>query len=273
MASHQEFELTAGGIMGRDHRLASRNCQDDWYIAQDDVRTIGVVADGCGSGAHSEVGAQLGVRLTVQAIDTALACRRLDHLDWNQVHASVVAALETVARTLASGNTVYRQIVEDYFLFTIVGVVLADGWATFFAIGDGIVTINGETICLGPFPGNAPPYIGYCLMADEASGARPECDVRIIRQVPLRKLDSFLIGTDGVHDLIGAEDYTIPGMEQTVGGIGQFWQHDRYYRNPELTHRQLKLIARDWPRRDPWPGLLPDDTTLIAGRRLDVTIS
>jgi hypothetical protein len=26
------------------------------------------------------------------------------------------------------------------------------------------------------------------------------------------------------------------------------------------------MIGRDWPRRDPEPGLLPDDTTMIVGR-------
>jgi hypothetical protein len=56
-------------------------------------------------------------------------------------------------------------------------------------------------------------------------------------------------------------------LSDVVGPLDQFYRQDRYFANPELISRRLKLISRDWPMSNPQPGLLHDDTTLIVGRR------
>jgi hypothetical protein len=57
------FSLRAGSVTGRDHELSQRNRQDGWawkiLPLGESEYLIGVVCDGCGSSAHSEVGAKL----------------------------------------------------------------------------------------------------------------------------------------------------------------------------------------------------------------------
>jgi hypothetical protein len=86
-------------------------------------------------------------------------------------------------------------------------------------------------------------------------------------------VESILIGTDGVSDLIKAANCNLPGKSELVGEIGQFWEDDRYFKNPDAIRRQLALINREVTKPD-WPehqltkevGLLPDDTTLVVMR-------
>jgi hypothetical protein len=92
------------------------------------------------------------------------------------------------------------------------------------------------------------------------------------------ELNSFLIGTDGVDDLIGSESLTVPGKTETVGNIRRWWEEDRFFRNPDQVRRTLTLanqetLSFDWLERthQKRSGLLKDDTTLIAGRRTEAS--
>lgn len=261
---HTDFALAGGSVMGRDHRLVPKNNQDAWYISQDDCCSLAVVADGCGSIPHSEVGAKLGVRLLAEAIQAEVREFGGSRIDWHWIRRRLLASLDGLARQMGGS---YRRTVEEYFLFTLVGVVLAGDTATFFALGDGVVIVNGRTHRLGPFPGNAPPYIGYGLLArDYREPAWEDMPFTIIGEWQLDNLAHFLLGSDGVTDLIDQAGENLPGLSEPVGGIEQFWEQDRYFRNPELVSRRLKLLARDWPKQNPETGLLHDDTTIIVGR-------
>ena len=87
-----------------------------------------------------------------------------------------------------------------------------------------------------------------------------------------------MIGTDGVFDLENSEERKIPGKEDLVGPISQFWQDKRYYNNPDMIRRSLSLINRCVTRIPKGEdgslkiqhenGLLPDDTTIVAIRRI-----
>jgi hypothetical protein len=261
---HQAYQLAAGSVIGRDHRLVSKNCQDGFYIFRDDRCTVGIVTDGCGSSTHSEVGAKLGARLVAESIQEEVWLNP-EAISWQRIRRQTLAALEVLARQMG-GNFV--QTVQDYFLFTVVGVLLTGNRATFFALGDGVVIVNGVRYPLGPYADNAPPYLGYGLIGevlrDQTLGDIP---IGIIAEMSLIELDAFLIGSDGVIDLIAAAAQTQPGSTHLVGSINQFWTEESIFKNPELVNRRLKLIARDWPHHNPDPGRLPDDTTLIVGRR------
>ena len=93
-------------------------------------------------------------------------------------------------------------------------------------------------------------------------------------QLPTAEVENLLIGTDGVNDLIAAQAKCLPSKEETVGYLSQFWQDDRYFRNPDMIRRRLSLINRqtikpDWQnqRLRQQQGLLPDDTTLLVLRK------
>ena len=122
---------------------------------------------------------------------------------------------------------------------------------------------------IGPFPNNAPPYLAYSLCGYPEWG-----HLQMHYQLPTQEVESILIGTDGVSDLIESQGSYLPGKPEKVGAITQFWQEDRYFKNLDMIRRRLSLINREVTKPD-WQsqrlvkevGLLPDDTTLIAIRR------
>jgi hypothetical protein len=163
-------------------------------------------------------------------------------------------------------------VINDYFLFTVVGVFLTRRETVFFSLGDGLLVINGRLISLGPFPGNAPPYLAYGLVPGSLQATPDALSFQVQKVMPTREVQSFLIGTDGVGDLIQAAGRRLPGKKERIGALEQFWQQDRYFANPDMIRRRLAAINRDAVTveqgRTRWEaGLLSDDTTLIVGRR------
>lgn len=273
---HKDIALAAGSVIGRDHRIVPKNCQDGYYAESRGSTTVGIVTDGCGSGTHSEVGAQIGARLVCESV---LAERErvgsLSEVRWGRVVNDVTSALGVLSRQMGGSLS---TVVNEYFLFTVVGVVMDEAEGMFFAFGDGVVIINQQVIELGPFPGNQPPYLGYCLVGTDLATESPDLlTFREVATIPLHELDYFLIGTDGVLDLIQAEAKQKPGLDVPVDSIWEFTD-DKCFSNEVLLSRRLLLVARDWHRRDAVSnqqiveaGLLPDDTTLLVGKKLHST--
>lgn len=274
MQSHNGIALAVGSTIGRDHRLVPKNCQDAFYVNSRGPYTVCIVADGCGSGTHSEVGAHIGARLVGEAI---LAERgrvgSISEIRWDRVLTDVTSSLNVLARQMGESLSV---VVNDYLLFTIVGVVMDSAEARFFNLGDGVVLINDQQIELGPFPGNQPPYLAYNLVGSTLlSDDSDALGFQKVATVPLAELNYFLIGTDGVLDLIRATGKSKPGSDDEVLPI-QLFADDKCFTNEVLLSRRLQLVARDWHRRDPGtnqsvaePGLLPDDTTMIVGKKFE----
>ncbi len=260
------FEVASGTVIGRHHSTVGKNNQDSYYSYAQEGFTLGVVCDGCGSGCHSEVGAQLGVRLVGQAL-----AQQLQHnqsVNWEELREFILQQIRCISETLAITNSL-GQILREYFFFTIVGVVITPTDTTIFSLGDGVIALNGNIKEIGPFPDNAPPYI-----TDELLEGSKGINFNIEFQLPTDKVESIMIGTDGVADLMNAEKYTIAGKTEKVGNIAQFWQDDRYFNNPDMLRRKLSLINRqivhpDWFNKQliKQGGFLSDDTTLIVIRR------
>ncbi|HVF84930.1 MAG TPA: protein phosphatase 2C domain-containing protein [Abditibacteriaceae bacterium] len=276
----KDWQFAAGSVQGRHHRTTGRNNQDALCWMRDGDNTVAVVCDGCGSGEHSEVGAQIGARIVTQALIRALNESDLDEDNANQDVADVLekARGEILDRVLdlaqAMGDNLTQTLCE-YFLFTIVGVCITRRQAVYFSLGDGLIFVNGEKISLGPFPNNAPPYLAYGLMTTSLAQNCPQIlRFQINRVLPMEELQSFLIGTDGVQDLVDAADKMLPGKEQLVGSINALWKQDRFFANPDAVRRHLAGVNRDFASRDSvhsmrrvLNGLLFDDTTLIVARR------
>lgn len=257
-----QYQLAGGSTIGRDHRMVPKNNQDSWSIWRYDDLTIAIVADGCGSGMHSEIGAKIGVQILGAALRKEY--ERHGRINWRRLQRSMLTQLDNVAQAMGSD---YRKIVESYMLFTLLGVIIDTERTTFFSLGDGTIIVNGEALSIGPFQNNTPPYLGYGLLLDELAIDPSAITLQPICELSTAQLTSFLIATDGIDDVIRNERNMMPGLNKPVGSIEQFWQSDRYFgSNPELLSRQLKLIGRDWPAAQPQPGLLGDDTTIIVGR-------
>lgn len=266
------FELACGTVTGKDHRREGRNNHDGFHFQFGDEYLVAVVTDGCGSSKHSEVGAKIGARLIVKAAASSITRFGTDDSYWERVRQDILAQLRVLA--LQMGDSL-SEVVTDFLLFATVGAVITRRIATFFSIGDGFIFVNGSMMELGPFPGNEPPYLGYDLTGSSLADAAPELlKFKLNLTLPTSEVSSFLIGTDGLSHLIHAAEECIPGKSESVGLISQFWEDARYYSNPDNVRRRLTLINReaitpDWDARilGRQGGHLPDDTTLIVGKR------
>ncbi len=282
------FQLSGASIVGVDHRkdLHATNGQDALCIlpildSPFGPGHIGLVADGCGSGAHTEVGAKIGVRLLGEALRKQMQRLvprhdggRLNFADvLERARHDVLARLRILAQDLGGSLT---ATVNDYFLFTVVGVIVTEQYTCFFSRGDGLVVVGGEEIWIEPDEGNAPVYMGYGLVDSSLHKHRPSAlRFDIQRVCATRCLDHFLIGSDGLLYLKDAAQLPLPGKQDLVGPLSQFWEQAKYFTNPDALRRRLALINRHHTRPD-WEGRrliknaghLKDDVALITGRRI-----
>lgn len=248
-----ELQLAAGAVRGRAHEHAGRPAQDAHAVAQEGQFTVAVLCDGCGAGAHSEVGARLGAGLLCAALLRRLrGGAALDEALLAALREEVLCALRPLVDALASEPGRRTQVVHDHFLFTIVGAAVTAKEAALFHLGDGLLCLNGEALPLGPYAGNAPPYLGYALIdEEEVDGALGRAPIALARRLPAAELRSALLGSDGVEELCG------PGG---AARLAEFWREDRYFQNRDALRRRLAIAQRR-------EGLLADDATLIALRR------
>ena len=253
------FEYAIGTIIGRNHVLAGKNNQDAYRVVSNEKFIIAAVCDGCGSGKHSEVGAKLGARIVTEAIadllnqspnqDTEISETEF----WDFVKINLLQKLKDFV-AIAIGDL---EFVNDYLLFTIVGAVITPNKTVTFSMGDGAIAINGKLNQIPAYPNNAPPYLAYGLYKPEA------INFEIRDRLPTSELEFLLIATDGIDDLVKVED------------INQFWQEDRYFKNPDAIRRKLAMLNReeakpDWHKREmvKRSGVLSDDTSLVVIRRI-----
>jgi hypothetical protein len=257
------FDIAAASVTGREHVRSGRNNQDALCVRTSEHGLVAVVADGCGSQPCSELGAQLGVRRLVQAAQQRLAeGGRVEEGSFlTGLREDVLCLLGELKGELG------RDVLGD-FLFTLVGAVVTPAKTLIFSAGDGVWALNGEVHALGPFPGNAPPYLAYALWGGG--------DVPLTTQalVPTEDVHALMLGTDGVVDLSRLASAHVPDKDEPVGPLSQLWTDDRYFANPDALRRRLALLNRESVRADftarrvvRTPGLLPDDTTVVVLRR------
>ncbi len=288
------FELASASVCGWDHQRVGRNNQDALALERGARHLVLVVADGCGSSPGSEVGARLGARLLAAALlgrlepapvekargdspgaDRATgsaageACAeaspsrpRVDlAASLAAARADVLDRLRDLARGLCSApepdDRALAAAVREQLLFTLVGAVVGPEETALFALGDGLLELNGRSFPLGPFPGNQPPYLGYALLPQALHGFAPEdLQLQIRARVPTSELRSLALGTDGALDLGAAAATLDLLLTEPV-----------LFKNPDGLRRRLYLLARDQPGR---PAPLHDDTTLVLLRRAQV---
>jgi hypothetical protein len=235
-----EIQIAGGTVIGREHVTIGRNNQDAFCWASTPEATVGVVADGCGSGVHSEVGAQIGARLLTEALRVSAAgldCEAPKSA-LERLRLDLLVQVRQVAEAMGGS---FNQVVGEYFLFTLLGFVIGPRWTTIFGIGDGVFVLNGQRRVLVAAD-NAPPYAGYGLLGPDGGGPRFEVHAALATQ----DLRSLLVGTDGAGE---------------IPDLAELWTDDRYYANPYNVGRRLV----QWNRTHR-PGLLPDDTTLVVAR-------
>jgi hypothetical protein len=273
-------------VTGARHLKVGRNGQDAAVARITRRGALAVVCDGCSSGAYSEVGARLGALIVAQAIErvidgnesvaggapvgdaevdaVALGGAVLgDVATWRSVRAEVVAGLAAVAE-LVGGDR--ERVVHDQLLFTIVAAAVRGEEAVVWAVGDGAYALTDAMSVIGPFEGNAPPYLAYELtrtgevMFDVTGGTapNPRADGEVLVVVP-PGVSTIAVATDGVCDLEGG---LVPLTAR------------RFVDHPDALRRHLAVLARPRERID-WdaqrvvrePAVLQDDCAVAIIRR------
>lgn len=273
METNQVLQVVKGTVAGKTHTNRLGNNQDAVHITFGHSLVALAICDGCSSSESSEFGAQLGVRLTTEAITREYLRGSHSPSDpkfWERIRQELLAQIRVLA--LSMGGS-FSETIDRYFLFTILAGFISPEMTVFTSIGDGVFIVNGEIIEISPMEGNIPPYIAYELIETDFQFQPQDLQFSLIAQLPTSELQHFLLGSDGCLDLIASADKTLPGRGTLIGPISQFWTQDQYFNNPDAVRRILAKVNKskltiDWGEQTftNHPGLLPDDTTLIAGR-------
>jgi hypothetical protein len=279
------FEITAGTIPGRRHvgignLLVGKNNQDAYGLVIEANTAVLTVFDGCSSGAHTEVGAKLASRIVPAVIARAYETQSKTPTDttelrrlWSVIKTNIVDRLHVVATqlVLSGGADDWVELIRDYFTFTIFGAVITPSHTIIFSIGDGLYTVNGESRQIGPFPNNAPPYIGYALLPD-VDVERSEFAIHEVLQT--QTIETLVLGTDGIAELESKAGTRLPGKERNLCSLKDLSSDAFFAADQSLTcwlrqvnSEVVRLETSDEPciKRD--HGLLSDDTTLVIARR------
>ncbi len=277
-----EFQIAGGSVPGTDHTKPGKpgwiNNQDAFHWRQTDDCLVVVVSDGCGSSMHSEFGAVMATKILANMlIEAAEANHRSGGkvgISWDRIRKSFLAHVTVLAENMGGS---FSQTINDHFLFTIVGTVITPQKTFRFSIGDGVFVVNGTVINLGPFPNNQPPYVVYNLVESNLQSTQPELLRFKVEEIDTSLLNSLVIGTDGVLDLIALKDehttHRGNGESEVVGDISQFWLTDSYFKNADMVRRRLAVINKEIAEvvgqntARVKGGPLPDDTTLVVIRR------
>ena len=278
-----DFEVAAGSIVGTDHLgdvqiLLGKNNQDAYVVRNSPSAIVAIICDGCGSGKHSELGAQLGAASLAHHLSNFSDDLLEDYLRTIVVHGTLNAARKDVLselRVLAKsiGNSL-SETVNEYLLFTVIGVMITKNWTAIFSCGDGIFHLNGETVELQPEAGNQPAYLGYNLTGSSLTDSNPSLlNFQVQRLLETKDVESIIIASDGAGMFPKIKDRNVPGKQESAGDLDQFFA-DKYFANPDAIRRRLALLNTRRIRMNPEGdgiavehGLLKDDTTIVSIRR------
>lgn len=258
-------EVATGSVAGRVHRRLGRPNQDAVAWQRVGRGLVMVVCDGCGSGARSEVGAELGARLWLRALSERVeAGAAIDHELFTAAGDQVLAALAALCAALGCGSGPARtELVVSHLLATALCAVVTREQAAVHAQGDGVLGLGREQRVIGPFADNQPPYLALGLVGERSPGETWIADAAV---------GSALLATDGAGPLVTGVA-TGAGLEHHSWELLDAAGADALYKNPAALTRRLGLLAEDttaidWDARrvERRPALLDDDTTIALAR-------
>ena len=169
------YHLTTASVPGREHVRLMRNNQDGVCARVEGDVAVGVVTDGCGSGASSEVGARLGALFLAQQLP---ALAREVGVGPRLAERASQALLDWLGSALRPLQPQLAWVIAEHWLFTFLCAVMDSERAMIFGIGDGAWRADSEGRVLEPGPDNAPDYLAYRLVPREALSLQTVGDIK-----------------------------------------------------------------------------------------------
>ncbi len=234
-----KFKNASASVIGSSHYKHYYNNQDSYNFYQDDSSIIGVVADGCGAGANSEVGARLGVDFVVNF------CKK--NFQNNPFDAKLLktALLDYLRNIVKNQNTQEElEFIESYLFFTLFGFIVQNDQTFIFHSGDGLYCLNEKEVIIEQ--NNRPNYIAKNLISSNFSLE--------IEQIETKKLNRILIATDGLTQLNDAflRNEKVEKMEK----ISDFFDNENNFDDIIALPKLITDLSIN-------KNILKDDTTLI----------
>lgn len=215
----QKFKFAAGTCIGSDHHRAMKNSQDAISLLNlNDDTTIGIVADGCGSCKHSEVGAKYAVEFIQRQFQNYY--KYANSKEFILTDVILLYIRDRLIQDLKSLKVKFESEFNEYFLFTIVGFLTNSiGELLIFHEGDGYYEVNGESFVIEQ--NNRPSYLAY--------NVNSQVSELTIRKFNIENVNNFLISTDGI-------DY----YKQRYN-VDEFYNPE-IFDNPQSLSRYLKVL-------------------------------
>jgi Protein phosphatase 2C len=237
------INATASAI-GSSHYKLYYNNQDSYHYYQDNSCIIGVVADGCGSGSNSEVGARLGVDFVVNFCKKHFQNKPFDEV---LLKKALVEYLKNIVKNQQTSEEL--DFIENYLYFTLFGFVIQPHQTFIFHSGDGVYLLNDQEVIIEQ--NNRPKYIAKNLISGNI-----ELQIEVIETSNVQQL---LIATDGLIHL--SEKFeageTIEGMNKT----SDLFKNDDLFDDMIALPKLLTNLSLQ-------KNILKDDTTLIMLKKL-----
>lgn len=276
------FPMAIGGVTQRKTSVADPgfNSQDAYGIFIGKNLLVGVVCDGCGSGAlktqeqdrcsSNEVGARL---LTHATINTCLRLLKVSkgtvpqkhHLDKAFLPDLTNALLKSLATTAkafcGSDQDLCESFVYDTLMATVLGVIVTNSRFLVFGCGDGYVGVNDEVLSLKDQEGQ---YLANGLLPLLCPGQYKDkqfaAHLHSLAASTTEEFRSVLLATDGFAPIHSSDAGFFQNLLNAPAQSTQVHAgHDRLLR--ELRKRLLTGPAKNVE--------FNDDATLVAVRRTE----
>lgn len=269
------FEVMSGSTTGRDHRtvIPPTLNQDRVLTRATSALIVACFSDGCSSGEHSCVGAEL----TVNTLMTAIVSRHksgkpfdekwFKRLYWHLVETLWENSSRYLAETDRGDEDKLLDVILSHMLATAGGCIVDRENVYLFGVPEVWGILNGDQF---NWPAAKKDYAPYPAMAYHHKG-EPHFGAFRVEVSPTADLRTLMMGTDGVERLFQVCDVlslTVPGTETPVGTTGQLFSRDDFYTDPKACSGWLNSLAEGREVGEEFfPGYLGDDTTLFGLRR------
>ncbi|MEZ4869215.1 MAG: PP2C family serine/threonine-protein phosphatase [Caldilineaceae bacterium] len=198
----KQWQMLAASIPGAGHLRYGLPCQDAHRVEPLAGGVVAAVADGLGSAACAERGAQVAVNVAITHLQEALAADQpMDAAIWTQVLQQVFAGAREALVALAAADD---RAVADYAT-TLIVIVVTDEWLALGQLGDGAVVVQGTE--------GTPVTLSQPQRGEYANETwpltHPEALAAVYYLCRPEPVQAVALFTDGVQNLcLTAADYT-----------------------------------------------------------------
>jgi hypothetical protein len=183
------WSVSGASVVGRDHVVLGRSAQDALGAGERGELAWGVVCDGCGEGARSEVGAGVAAAFLAAEMERRLAGGAPPAEVPEAAVRGLLEVLAALANAIAGACAEQRsRFVREHLLATAIGFCARGAEGVVFACGDGLFAVGDEVVVLDEE--GRPSYPAYATLG----GASPIVMTRPFRAEPGARV---AVATDG----------------------------------------------------------------------------